>query len=414
MSLHDKLRQLGESSDQKSRIDGYKALCAELFAAANVDELRAFLEHVTGEDIALVVARQVLQEIAVALPALPAEPLKALGNLALERISNRASSFEEQGSLIREHMANVFEAEEEWSTAAKLLAAIPMDSGIRMIEVSYKVDKYIKIAMLFLQDEEAVSAETNINRASLLITEETDGALRLQHKVCYARILDAKRKFLEAATRYYQLSQLTTRTFGAMTVSDEDMVTSLRMAATCAILAPAGPQRSRLLGTLYKDERTQGLPNYGVLEKMYMERLLKRAEVEAFASTLASHQVATLDDGSTVLDRAVVEHNMLATSKLYANISFDQLGALLGIEPAKAERMAASMLIEKRLNGFIDQPESRLHFEHLPANGSPAADGSESLHAFDGQIEHLCRAVEATANNVIAKHPEYAIIPAGP
>ena len=226
MSLHDKLRQLGESSDQKSRIDGYKALCAELFAAANVDELRAFLEHVTGEDIALVVARQVLQEIAVALPALPAEPLKALGNLALERISNRASSFEEQGSLIREHMANVFEAEEEWSTAAKLLAAIPMDSGIRMIEVSYKVDKYIKIAMLYLQDEEAVSAETFINRAALLINdaeEDNSGVqipdhLKLQHKVCYARILDSKRKFLEAATRYHQLSQLTTRTFGTMTV----------------------------------------------------------------------------------------------------------------------------------------------------------------------------------------------------
>ena len=83
------------------------------------------------------------------------------------------------------------------------------------------------------------------------------------------------------------------------------------------------------------------------------------AQVEAFAATLATHQKATLEDGSTVLDRAVIEHNMLATSKLYANISFDQLGLLLGIDAAKAERMAASMLMEKRLNGFIDQPEVR-------------------------------------------------------
>ena len=29
-----------------------------------------------------------------------------------------------------------------------------------------------------------------------------------------------KRKFLEAATRYHQLSQLTTRTFGSMTISE--------------------------------------------------------------------------------------------------------------------------------------------------------------------------------------------------
>ena len=47
-----------------------------------------------------------------------------------------------------------------------------------------------------------------------------------------------------------------------------------------------------------------------------MERLLRRGEVEAFASSLAAHQTATLEDGSTVLDRAVTEHNMLATSKL--------------------------------------------------------------------------------------------------
>ena len=349
---------LGDPSlDQKTRIERYKGTLSSLLSESNWTTLRNFVEHVTSEEVALVVSRQVLGEFATALPQLPPSERKALGSFALERIQSRTSSFEEQASTIREHLAAVYEAEEEWSTAAKMLAGIPLDSGIRVLEDNYKVDKYIKIAMLFLQDEESVSAETYINRASVLVNEDTDGALRLQHKVCYARILDAKRKFLEAATRYYQLSQLTTRTFGSMTVSDEEVVTALRMAATCAILAPAGPQRSRLLGTLYKDERTQSLPNYSVLEKMYMERLLRPAEIEAFASTLATHQKATLDDGSTVLDRAVIEHNMLATSKLYANISFDELGALLGIDSSKAERMAASMLMEKRLGGFIDQPE---------------------------------------------------------
>lgn len=35
-----------------------------------------------------------------------------------------------------------------------------------------------------------------------------DQVLELQYKTCYARILDAKRRFLEAATRYYDLSQI--------------------------------------------------------------------------------------------------------------------------------------------------------------------------------------------------------------
>ena len=43
-----------------------------------------------------------------------------------------------------------------------------------------------------------------------------------------------------------------------------------------------------------------------------------------------------------VLERAVIEHNMLAASKLYTNISFEQLGALLGIEATKVSALAGS------------------------------------------------------------------------
>ena len=215
--------------------------------------------------------------------------------------------------------------------------------------------------------------------------------------MCYARILDSKRKFLEAATRFYQLSQLTTRQFGSKTISEAELTTALQMAATCTILAPAGPQRSRLLATLYKDERSAKLPNFSVLEKMFMDRLLRPEEVEAFASTLAVHQKAQLEDGSTVLDRAVTEHNMLAVSKLYRNISFDQLGALLGIGSAKAEKIASAMLVEKRLAGSIDQVDQLIHFTQ--------ASATAALHTFDAQIENVCRAVEASANAVTRKHP---------
>lgn len=41
--------------------------------------------------------------------------------------------------------------------------------------------------------------------------------------------------------------------------------------------------------------------------------------------------------GSTILDRAVIEHNLLSASKLYNNITFEELGALLEIPPAKVK-----------------------------------------------------------------------------
>lgn len=140
-SVSDRLATLvsDPSLDQKTRIEHYKALLAELFTAPDTAELRTFVEHVTSEEVALVISRQVLQEIAAGIKPLPAPMLKEVGTLVLDRIQPRVTSFEEQASTVREHLADVYEREEEWSMAAKLLAGIPLDSGIRVLEDNYKV-----------------------------------------------------------------------------------------------------------------------------------------------------------------------------------------------------------------------------------------------------------------------------------
>lgn len=132
----------------------------------------------------------------------------------------------------------------------------------------YKLGKNIKIAMLYLEDDDAVAAEQYIKKASSLLSgckvrlqlpasraaapEHKKGRapaapaslagghvlacaclcrnvapprvvpqneeLELQYKTCYARILDSKRRFLEAATRYYELSQVGKRRIGSSEV----------------------------------------------------------------------------------------------------------------------------------------------------------------------------------------------------
>ena len=54
---------------------------------------------------------------------------------------------------------------------------------------------------------------------------------------------------------------------------------------------------------------------------MYTEQLLRGQEVTAFEASLMPHQRAILRDGSSVLERAVLEHNMLVVSKIYNNVS---------------------------------------------------------------------------------------------
>ncbi len=189
----------------------------------------------------------------------------------------------------------------------------------------------MKIAELFLQEADSVQAEISLSRAAALEKDTKDLFLQVKYKAAQARVWDFKRKFVEAASKYYELS------LNAL-IDDTEKMQALNNALNCTILASAGKQRSRLLATLFKDERCQKLPGYSILEKMYLDRIIRSHQVKEFESILLPHQKATTADGSTLIDRAVIEHNLLAASKLYNNIRFNELGALFEIPADKVTR----------------------------------------------------------------------------
>lgn len=59
---------------------------------------------------------------------------------------------------------------------------------------------------------------------------------------------------MEASQRYYQLS-VDGLDVGGSFVAEEDLLHLLTKSMTCAILASAGPQRTRTLSLLYKVSR---------------------------------------------------------------------------------------------------------------------------------------------------------------
>lgn len=83
------------------------------------------------------------------------------------------------------------------------------------------------------------------NHISLLSAESKNEELQIQYKVCYARVLDYRRKFIEAAQRYNELSYRTI-------IHESERQTALQNALHCTILASAGQQRSRVLALLFK------------------------------------------------------------------------------------------------------------------------------------------------------------------
>ncbi|CAK8691693.1 unnamed protein product [Clavelina lepadiformis] len=355
-----------------------------------INALKAFLDAMMNENVSQMVSRQLLSDFCTRLSQLDNEACKTISLFALNRVQPRVISFEEQVAQIRQHLATIFEKEENWKDAALMLVGIPIESGQKQYSLDYKLETYLTIARLYLEDEDPVQAEAYINRASLLQSETNNMELQIHYKVCYARVLDYRRKFLEAAQRYNELSYKTA-------IHETERTKALEKALNCAILAPAGRQRSRMLATLFKDERCQLLPSYGILEKMFLDRIIRSQEMNEFGRQLMPHQKAVTADGSNILSRAVTEHNLLSASKLYNNIHFSELGSLLEVPYQMAEKIASQMICEERMLGYIDQIEGIVYFENR-----------EPLPTWDMHIQSVCLEVNSIVDKISAAHPEWA------
>ncbi|XP_039146882.1 COP9 signalosome complex subunit 4 [Dioscorea cayenensis subsp. rotundata] len=394
-AMESALASASSISDQRQKIEQYKLILASVLASlpSDISHAKRLIDHLVSDDVPLVVSRQLFQSFAQELGRLEPGVQMEIALYALAQIQPRVVSFEEQVIVLREKLAEMYESEHQWSKAAQMLSGIDLDSGIRVLDETYKLSKCVQIARLYLEDDDAVNAEAFINKASFLVSNSPHEVLNLQYKVCYARILDLKRKFLEAALRYYDISQIEKRQIGDEEINEDALEQALSAAVTCTILAAAGPQRSRVLANLYKDERCSKLKIYPILQKVYLERILRKPEIDAFAEELKAHQKALLPDNVTVLDRAMIEHNLLSASKLYTNISFEELGTLLGIAPQKAEKIASRMIYEDRMRGSIDQVEAVIHFE----------DDTEELQLWDQQIVGLCQALNDILDSMTSK-----------
>jgi len=160
----------------------------------------------------------------------------------------------------------------------------------------------------------------------------------------------------------------------------------------------------RVLGLVYKDERLQQLdsiPQFqshsSVLTKMYLNRIVQKQELEQFESSLADHQKAIMADGLTIVERGVLEHNMVAVSHLYTSIYFSQLGDLLGvIDGEKAEKVAAKMITDGSLTGSIDEMEGLLYFHPSATDESSLLRWDETITTFCGQLNKVTDAVRAS------------------
>jgi COP9 signalosome complex subunit 4 len=140
-------------------------------------DLHAFLQAVVAESTGLIVSRQVLSETVAALATLTdADIQKQVLQNAVAVLQPRAVTFEEQITALRMLLADLLEKDEDWAGCAQTLMAIPLDSGHRTVTDEFKLGVYVRIVRLLLEEDDAVTAESYFNRATLLIHSTTDKA----------------------------------------------------------------------------------------------------------------------------------------------------------------------------------------------------------------------------------------------
>lgn len=178
----------------KEQSDKYRGLVEGIYKLdpieLRVEGIKAYVESIINENVSLVISRQLLSEVGKAISELPSQTSKELSHFTLERVQPRVVSFEEQVASLRQHLASIYESEQQWQEAATVLIGIPLETGQKQYTVDYKLETYLKIARLFLENEDPIQAEAYINRASLLQTDTKNEELQIYYKFCYARVLD--------------------------------------------------------------------------------------------------------------------------------------------------------------------------------------------------------------------------------
>jgi COP9 signalosome complex subunit 4 len=328
----------------------------------------------------------------------------------------------------------------DYAEAARILSGMRMDSQ-NVDSVYYKTPAeianiHVQIAECFLAEGDEMVAESDaaVTRAgnavqnicqAEMVTQHV--ALILRYKTTCARVLDANRKFLQAAQRYHELSTWNSSSssssssnnnnnnnnnntgsdaaaaasaVAAVQIEPDDLLALLGRAATCAILAPptSGPQRTRVLHHIYQDARLEQLnemPCFAshatILKKMARRQILRPddAALQTLEQGLAEHQKAIMGDGLSILERSVVEHNMIAVSHLYSTIYLSELALILGVTPQRAEKIATNMIMDGTIAGCLDQVLGLLEFDDS-SSAEQSSSTEQQQVAWDRSITGFC------------------------
>eukprot|EP01028_Stygiella_incarcerata_P011820 TRINITY_DN6912_c0_g1_i1.p1 TRINITY_DN6912_c0_g1~~TRINITY_DN6912_c0_g1_i1.p1 ORF type:complete len:439 (-),score=117.85 TRINITY_DN6912_c0_g1_i1:103-1353(-) len=237
-------------------------------------------------------------------------------------------------------------------------------------------------AQLRLQDVSLEEINRLLTKAAQLLTQialKKDDDIWTQWKHAKAIFWDLVGRMEDAADTFHDLHR--SMGGGETTVGAESLLID---AILCCILSPPTPRRTRIINAIMREPETKTHSQYhSLLEKIQSSAFLFAEDVQPVVEMLKDHHKTPGKYGLNALQRSLVEHNIISTSKFYSNISLHELASILGIAPAMAESIASQMISEGQLSAKIDQVDEVIFF-------STADESVETMSEWRDQIDRLC------------------------
>ena len=96
-----------------------------------------------------------------------------------------------------------------------------------------------------------------------------------------------------------------------------------------------------------------------------------------------------------ILERGVVEHNMIAVAQLYDSMYLTELAHVLGVSVAKAEKICVTMIMDGSLQGStMDQVDGLIQFTSPSAVADDNEDSDAALASFCHQLNRVTDKVQ--------------------
>ena len=259
-----------------ARLAALLAAQAALVAERSRDGLQrlaaALLDEARCATAAAVAALSALPPLLAALPPADNAFCEAVSVGVLELLRGR-SAFDIVDVGLRDVLYDVKWGEAQFAAAGAALAAAKIDSAAGPgYDQGTRGYLWLRVVQAYLKAEDDVTADRYIKRATEL-HRHMAREVQMTYAVAMAQLLDYRRKFLEAAIKFEDGS----RRGQALGFPEADLLHFLGQAVRCILLAPVGPARVRIMGSLARDERIASIQVRGLARGLARETSAARA-----------------------------------------------------------------------------------------------------------------------------------------